>query len=367
MKNLAILTVIVILVSFLAIVPTLAQDTTFVRDTDIPYPFPYRPEGPGIYKAIITDLLESEIFIVDGINGLKLLFEGEAVTREQADRYDFANYDAVRLQNANNVVISDAHFKGFRWGINIKDCEDIEVFDCEITHCYRGISDFNGKKNLFHLNLIERCEFRGVLVEKGKQSRVASNVILRVGSHHGVAISESENITVNNNQVDGNGGSGVGVWMSKGIIVNNNVGFNQEYGASLRDSEGVSGVDNYLSGNFGDTFTWNTDISGFENYGYIVAGLENNGDQLNTFRLDQNHPNPFNPTTTIRYNLPQATYVTLAIYNANGQKVATLVNEDRSAGFYQVLLNASNLPSGTYIARLETRGGIKTIKMSLQK
>lgn len=86
-----------------------------------------------------------------------------------------------------------------------------------------------------------------------------------------------------------------------------------------------------------------------------------------TFELSQNYPNPFNPSTVIKYSVPAATNVTLSVYNVIGQKVATLVNEVKNAGTYEVKFNASSLSSGLYIYKLETPGQTITRKMTLLK
>jgi hypothetical protein len=75
------------------------------------------------------------------------------------------------------------------------------------------------------------------------------------------------------------------------------------------------------------------------------------------YLLKQNYPNPFNPTTTIRYDIPNDGVVTLKVYNIMGQEVATLVNEQKSAGTYQVQFVAKNLlgsslASGVYFYRV---------------
>jgi hypothetical protein len=66
------------------------------------------------------------------------------------------------------------------------------------------------------------------------------------------------------------------------------------------------------------------------------------------------YPNPFNPTTTINYNLSEDGPVRLAVYDVLGREVALLVNEVRKAGAYTVTFDASHLPSGLYIYRLQT-------------
>lgn len=68
------------------------------------------------------------------------------------------------------------------------------------------------------------------------------------------------------------------------------------------------------------------------------------------------YPNPFNPVTTIRYNLPEAGLVTLRLFNVLGQEVALLVNNNQGAGQHEVTFIADNLPSGLYLYRLEALG-----------
>ncbi len=71
------------------------------------------------------------------------------------------------------------------------------------------------------------------------------------------------------------------------------------------------------------------------------------------FKLRQNYPNPFNSTTTITYQLPDDGFATLNIYNILGQKIATLVNEFKPSGKYDINFNADNLASGVYIYKLK--------------
>ena len=83
--------------------------------------------------------------------------------------------------------------------------------------------------------------------------------------------------------------------------------------------------------------------------------------------LDQNFPNPFNPTTRIRYALDRPQQVNLEVFNITGQKIATLVNQQQPPGTYQVNFDASNLSSGIYIYRLQTPSRVLTRKMILVK
>jgi endonuclease I len=97
-----------------------------------------------------------------------------------------------------------------------------------------------------------------------------------------------------------------------------------------------------------------------------VSNDERNS-ELVGFSLEQNYPNPFNPTTQIEYSLERASYVTLEIFNATGQKVVTLVEGHQARGTSFVEWDASNFSSGIYFARLQTDEFYKTIKMTLLK
>ncbi len=85
------------------------------------------------------------------------------------------------------------------------------------------------------------------------------------------------------------------------------------------------------------------------------------------FYLYQNYPNPFNPSTVISYQLPVAGLVTLKVYDLLGNEVATLVNEYRSAGSYEVEFKASSLSSGVYFYKLSTGSFTQTKKLILMK
>lgn len=85
------------------------------------------------------------------------------------------------------------------------------------------------------------------------------------------------------------------------------------------------------------------------------------------FTLNQNYPNPFNPSTTIQIDIPTSSPVILKVFNSIGQEVRTLINERLSVGRYAVNFNASVLPSGIYLYRLETTGQTLTRKMCVLK
>ncbi len=85
------------------------------------------------------------------------------------------------------------------------------------------------------------------------------------------------------------------------------------------------------------------------------------------FSLLQNYPNPFNPSTQIKFKIPAESFVTLAIFNLVGEKIKTLINENKSAGEHSITFNADNLPSGIYYYQVKADGFVKTKKMILIK
>lgn len=85
------------------------------------------------------------------------------------------------------------------------------------------------------------------------------------------------------------------------------------------------------------------------------------------FSLSQNYPNPFNPSTTIKYNVPDRSQIILKVYNTNGKEIAELVNEIKSQGSYEMIFDATNLPSGIYYYKLISGEVSETKKMILIK
>jgi hypothetical protein len=83
--------------------------------------------------------------------------------------------------------------------------------------------------------------------------------------------------------------------------------------------------------------------------------------------LEQNFPNPFNPSTTIRYALPEAGFVRLEVFTVAGQRVAVLAEGERSAGWHSATFDGSGLASGVYIYRLQAGGFVQTRKLMLVK
>ena len=129
-------------------------------------------------------------------------------------------------------------------------------------------------------------------------------------------------------------------------------------------------------------FTDNT-VTNDVTYSYELTGVSLNGERevlatasatpssgasvVSEFALYQNFPNPFNPETSIRFDLAEASNVTLTIFNIAGQEVATLVNGNMNAGAHTVSFDGANLTSGVYLYRLTAGEFTSTMKMMLLK
>ena len=98
-----------------------------------------------------------------------------------------------------------------------------------------------------------------------------------------------------------------------------------------------------------------------------VTNSEVDSKKSQSFRLHQNYPNPFNPSTQIQYALPEATHVTLGVFNSIGQKVMELVNGQKLAGLHTATFDGSGLSSGVYLYKLTTPSFTQTKKMLLIK
>ncbi|HQM36936.1 MAG TPA: T9SS type A sorting domain-containing protein [Candidatus Marinimicrobia bacterium] len=85
------------------------------------------------------------------------------------------------------------------------------------------------------------------------------------------------------------------------------------------------------------------------------------------YKLTQNFPNPFNPTTTIRYQVPVTSYLTITVYDLLGREVVTIFDGVQQAGNYTAILDGSNLTSGIYFYRMEANGFTETKKLVLLK
>jgi photosystem II stability/assembly factor-like uncharacterized protein len=154
-------------------------------------------------------------------------------------------------------------------------------------------------------------------------------------------------------------------------------------GRTFRTTNGGTNWITTLTGTLDDfTGVYFTDENNgwmIDNYGWLyrttnggVAYIENEENHPIELRLSQNYPNPFNPSTKIKFQIPgQArsdnAIVTLKVYDLLGREISTLVNEEKSAGEYEVEFNAANRPTGIYFYQLRAGEYVETKKMILLK
>ncbi|MFC1509730.1 LamG-like jellyroll fold domain-containing protein, partial [Candidatus Omnitrophota bacterium] len=135
------------------------------------------------------------------------------------------------------------------------------------------------------------------------------------------------------------------------------------------DFEGTIGLE-FTSRN---NENWHFEIIGAEviidNESYVVDILPNMSlDATPTvFSLNQNHPNPFNPSTTLSFTLPEAGHTTFELFSVNGQMAATLVDSHLDAGIHSITWDGSGYSTGIYLYRLTSGGIVETKKMLLVK
>lgn len=102
-------------------------------------------------------------------------------------------------------------------------------------------------------------------------------------------------------------------------------------------------------------------------YGDAITSVEDENSLPQEFKLHQNFPNPFNPETVIKFDVPQSTQVEISIYNILGQKVAELLNEELAAGYHSIKWDASKFSSGIYFYHLRAGNKVLVKKSLLMK
>jgi len=110
----------------------------------------------------------------------------------------------------------------------------------------------------------------------------------------------------------------------------------------------------------------NTAIN-FYNFNFTISIKKESSEIPSGYKLYQNFPNPFNPATTIKFEIPKAAEVNLVVYDMLGREVANLINEKLNSGTYLYDWNAGSLPSGVYFYKLSSRDYSEIKKMVLIK
>jgi len=102
-------------------------------------------------------------------------------------------------------------------------------------------------------------------------------------------------------------------------------------------------------------------------YDEIALVTTDSDETISEHKLLPNYPNPFNPATTIEYQLSQNTQVLLEVYDVSGRRVQVLANDTRPAGHYSAEFDGSNLASGMYMVRFQADNEVQIRKITLIK
>lgn len=158
-----------------------------------------------------------------------------------------------------------------------------------------------------------------------------------------------------------------GVWYHDICLVKTDADGNVLWKKSMKDIGGRRGssVQQTTDGSFIITGSnKNRDVLLFKTASDVTSIVEGRK-FFNTFYIQQNYPNPFNPATTIRFQIPEFSFVTLKVYDVLGSEVVTLVKEEKIVGNYEIDFNAAGLPSGIYFYKLQAGSFVDTKKMIL--
>ena len=88
---------------------------------------------------------------------------------------------------------------------------------------------------------------------------------------------------------------------------------------------------------------------------------------VDEFSLNEVYPNPFNAQTTINYSVPSTEFVDISVYDINGQKIKTLINQSINSGRHEIHWNAGDIPSGVYFIMLSSDNFVETQHITLMK
>lgn len=288
------------------------------------------------------------------------------------------NYGLVCGDSGKVLVTTDS---GTNWTFNtvnnIVSLSDVHIIDAQNSfvvgspeQIYKStnagsswISDFNGGANISLYKILFTENHAGLI--SGSQGKILKNTdyIVPVELTSFAASSERSTVYLN--------------WTTQTEL--NNSGFEiyrMTHGTDWKKLSFISGFGNSTEPK--DYLYIDKDVKN-GNYFYRLKQIDYNGsseysDIINVvvnsptlYSLEQNFPNPFNPSTTISFVLPESAEVTLTIYNTLGQKVAELVNTTLESGRYSYVWRAENFPNGTYIYELRANDFKLFKKMILLK
>jgi hypothetical protein len=145
-----------------------------------------------------------------------------------------------------------------------------------------------------------------------------------------------------------------------------NVGTGWEYAEHFSGGYDIHGNCISEEYQYWDGTEWVNNYRNAYTWVFFVSGVESEG-VVKEFSLENNYPNPFNPSTTIKFQIPEISFISLKVYDILGNEVAVLMNEEKQMGEYSIEFNPIDLPTGVYLFQLKSNSFIETKKMMMLK
>ncbi|MEJ2543241.1 MAG: T9SS type A sorting domain-containing protein [Calditrichaceae bacterium] len=250
----------------------------------------------------------------------------------------------------------------------------------------------NTHQNFYHnsVNLTSSSASASALqINNGTNINVINNILANSGGGYAYYVNTPSTIDTSDFNDFHTTGTNVGYWSTdQSTLLDlqtasgkdiNSISINPEFVSSTDlhtfvealDSAGtpLTAVTDDIDGELRDTMY--PDIGADEFDSTATVGIEEDPISENNlpkeFKLYSNYPNPFNPATTIKYDLPEAAHVTVEVFNLLGQKVRVLVDQNQAAGRYNYKFDAAGLSSSMYFYRIKAGKFHKVQKMILQR
>ncbi|UCH62082.1 MAG: right-handed parallel beta-helix repeat-containing protein [Fidelibacterota bacterium] len=289
--------------------------------------------------------------------------------------YSYDGNQPIRMTGTGILVVRNCEFAGPRNnGPRFGGNTNFVIFENNYSHDTKsGLRLSDWVSIIVRNNTIENCSQYGIRTQytDGILARIENNII--TGNKAGIYLLD--------NKVMMDLGGGLldvhrhNLLSGPGTVAAPSVGGNTLNGNIPYDLTNLSGDTVKAEYNFWDHSTvaevLSNDVSGPADVdplgGGVQAGIRLSPEVPTGYLLSQNYPNPFNPETKILYSITNSEFVTITIYDLQGQEVKSLVDEFHPPGIYSIILDASLLPSGVYFYKMQAGNFVEMKKMIVLK